>query len=204
MSKRAQAGRVPAAAQQNARALMAAQPDPPPRGPLRRGARRLLREALLPLVWLMEAGHRFGRTLFQTEYTISGACKRRGACCQHILLEWSPLFDRLPFLGRIVLWRMTRLHSFFDRGYSWEVQPGLLVRVLGCHALREDGLCGERRLRPLFCRTYPEVPLFGRPAVLKGCGYHFLRRDGQAEPPAAQQPIEGRLVTLGGKRREDR
>ena len=56
-----------------------------------------------------------------------------------------------------------------------------MARVLGCHALRPDGLCGEHRTRPLVCRTYPELPLVGRPMLLKGCGYKVARRDGRPE-----------------------
>lgn len=181
------------------RELMGAQPDAKPPNPALRLSRRLALELLLPLVKIAEAGHRFGRLLFQTEYLVRGACQQRGTCCEHILLEWSPLFDRVPWLGRIVLWRLTRLHSFFDRGYSWEVMPGLVVRVLGCHAVRADGRCGVYRLRPLFCRTYPELPLFGRPAVLKGCGYRFPRRDGGVDPdaPSPDPDPPGRLVQLG-------
>ena len=66
------------------------------------------------------------------------------------------------------------------------------MRVLGCHSLREDGRCGEYRLRPLFCRTYPEVPLTGRPMVLKGCGFEFERRDGGED-----EPVEEELVQIG-------
>jgi Fe-S-cluster containining protein len=156
---------------------------------------RLAREAVLPFIWLLEAGHRFGRRLLRTEYEVKGGCDRRGACCHHILMEWSPVLDERPLLGRLVLWKLTRFYSFFDRGYSWEVQDGLLVRVLGCHALRPDGTCGEYRLRPLFCRTYPEVPLTGRPRVLPGCGYRFARRDGRPEAPEDVELVQiGRRV----------
>lgn len=177
-----------------ARSFLGATPDAPRRGPIRGFFRRLARELVWPFVALMALGHRFGRTLLRTEHVVEGGCKMRGACCHHILFEWWSLFDRYPILGRIALWKLTRFYSFFDRGYSWEVQDGLLVRVLGCHALREDGLCGEHRTRPLFCRTYPEVPLVGRPMVLRGCGYRFSRRDGEPEPS-----VEETLVQIGGR-----
>lgn len=110
-------------------------------------------------------------------------------------MEWSSWLDRYPWLGRMALWKLTRFYSFYDKGYSWEVQEGLLVRVLGCHALGPDGRCREYRLRPLFCRTYPEVPLIGRAMVLKGCGYGFRRRDGApAEPPAEPLIQLGRSI----------
>ena len=177
-----------------ARRLMGAQGDPPQRSWAARIRRRIGRELVLPFVLLMEAGHRFGRHLLRTEYRVGGGCDQRGACCHHILMEWSPWLDRYPWLGRLVLWKLTRFYSFYDKGYSWEVQDGLLVRVLGCHALQPDGRCGEYRLRPLFCRTYPEVPLTGRPLVLKGCGYRFERRDGA---PDRGEPA---LVHIGALR----
>lgn len=168
-------------AEDQTRDLFQSVPDPQPRTLARRVLRRLSRELVGVLVRLMELGHRFGRTLLQTEYKVVGGCKKRGACCHHVLMEWSSLFDRFPILGKLALWKLTRFYSFYDKGYSWEVQDGLLVRVLGCHALKPDGRCGEYRLRPLFCRTYPEVPLVGRPLVLRGCGYGFQRRDGIPE-----------------------
>ncbi len=171
----------------DARSLMGAHPDPPVRSLPARVVRRIGREIVWFFVVLMEAGHRFGRVLLGTEYRVTGACQKRGACCHHILLEWSGWLDRFPLLGRIVLWKLTRFYDFYDRGYSWEVQDGLLARVLGCHALLPDGRCGVYRLRPMVCRTYPEVPLMGRPMVLKGCGYTFERRDGKAEDPELVQ-----------------
>ena len=177
----------------DARARLQANPDPRHRGPIRRFARRCVREIMWPFLLLLEAGHRFGRVLLRTEYVVQGGCRKRGACCHHILMEWTPLLDRYPWLGRLALWKMTRLYSFYDKGYSWEVQDGLQVRVLGCHALQADGKCGEYRTRPLFCRTYPEVPLTGRPRVLRGCGYRFVKREPGNEPEE--------LVQLRGMRR---
>lgn len=166
---------------------------PAPR-PLSRG-HRLIRIAMSGVIRLMEAGHRFGRWLLQTEYVVDGGCQVRGDCCHHILMEWSGLLDRSALLRRLALWKLTRFYSFYDKGYSWEVQEGLLVRVLGCRALGDDGRCQEYEIRPLFCRTYPQVPLIGRPLVLRGCGYHFHRRDGEPEEPDGET-----LVQIGGGR----
>jgi hypothetical protein len=181
---------------------MGAQPDPKPRGLLLRIVRRLLREGVFLFVVIMDAGRRFGQRWLRSEYKVAGGCKKRGACCHHVLLEWSPILDRHPFLGRLVLWKLTRLYSFYDRGYTWEVEDGLMARVLGCHALLPDGRCGEYRTRPLFCRSYPELPLVGKPMVLKGCGYRFVRRDGRPEEVIEADPHDdpedsGSLVQIG-------
>jgi hypothetical protein len=160
---------------------MGAQPDAQPRGIVLRIVRRILREAVFVFVVIMDLGRRFGQVLLKSEYKVAGGCQKRGACCHHVLLEWSPILDRHPLLARLVLWKLTRLYSFYDRGYTWEVEDGLMARVLGCHALLPDGRCGEYRTRPLFCRSYPELPLLGKPMVLKGCGYSFVRRDGKPE-----------------------
>jgi hypothetical protein len=177
------------------RRMMGAQPDAPKHSLPFRIVHRLAREAVWPIVLLLSAGHRFGRVLLRTEYRVDGGCTQRGACCQHVLLEWSPTLEKYGFLARLVLWKLTRFYNFYDKGYTWEVQDGLLVRVLGCHALREDGRCGEYRLRPLFCRTYPEVPLTGRPMVLKGCGFRFKRRDGTEEPEPEEELVQiGRRI----------
>lgn len=169
------------------RELLGAQPDRPLRSWLWRALYELAREVVWPFVVVMEAGHRTGRRFFRTEYQVAGACGRRGACCHHILLEWADVLDRFPILGKLVLWKLTRFYNFYDKGYVWEVEDGMMVRVLGCHTLRPDGLCGDYRRRPLFCRTYPEVPLSGKPQVLPGCGYHFVRRDGRPEEPELVQ-----------------
>lgn len=161
-----------------ARLTLGAQPDPPQRSRLGRAIRRVAREIVWIFVLTMDLGRRFGAFLFRSEHVLEGGCKKRGACCQHILLEWSPWLDRFPSLGRLVLWKYTRLYSFFDKGFTWEIEDGLMARVLGCHALRADGSCGEHRIRPLVCRTYPEIPIVGRPMLLKGCGYKVARRDG--------------------------
>jgi hypothetical protein len=178
-----------------ARSVLGAHPDPPPRGIIVRVLRGLARVGMYVFVIILDAGRRFGALILQTEYKIAGGCDKRGACCHHVLLEWSTLFDRFPILGRIVLWKYTRLYSFFDRGYTWEIQPGLMTRVLGCHAVQEDGSCGEYRMRPLICRAFPELPLTGKPLLLNGCGYRFERRDGRPEPKL--EPGEN-LVSLGG------
>lgn len=172
-----------------ARRILGAHPDPPRRGPIARVARRLIREFAWLLVLIMNAGRRFGTLLLRTEYKLAGGCKRRGACCHHLLLEWSPFFDRHPRLGRFVLFKHTHLYSFFDRGYTWEIEEGVYGRVLGCHALKEDGSCGEYRLRPLICRAFPELPLTGKPALLKGCGFGFERRDGHVEVQTADEQL---------------
>ncbi|MBI4817548.1 MAG: hypothetical protein HY791_14905 [Deltaproteobacteria bacterium] len=169
------------AASARTRALFRAVPDPPARGWPLRLLRRGVREVLWVVITIMDLGRRFGAWLFRSEYVRAGTCHKRGVCCEHILLEWSPWFDRFPWLARLFMWKMTRIYSFFDRGYAWELEGGLVARVLGCHALRPDGSCGDYRLRPLICRAYPELPIIGKPLVHKGCGFSFVRRDGKEE-----------------------
>ena len=103
--------------------------------------------------------------------------------------------DIAPDLHRLGIEQFAEKGSI-DRAVAYD---GLLVRVLGCHALRDDGRCGEYRTRPLFCRTYPEVPLTRRPMVLKGCGYGFERRDGRPEVPEVELVQIGRRIPDGGQ-----
>jgi hypothetical protein len=118
------------------------------------------------------------------------------------LLEWTPLLDAHPWLARLILFKMTRIYNFYDRGYTWEVEQGFMARVLSCHSLQPDGSCGEYRIRPLICRTYPELPLIGKPMVLKGCGYTFARRDRSPEPDEGLVQI-GRLRRMGEAQGDD-
>ena len=179
-----------------ARRTLGAHPDPPHRSWPVRALRRVVRELTWIIVLTTDLGRRAGSFLFRSEYVLASGCTKRGACCHHILLEWSPWFERWPWLGRMLLWKYTRLYSFYDKGYTWEIEDGFMARVLGCHALRPDGLCGEHRTRPLVCRTYPELPLVGRPMLLKGCGYKVARRDGRPV-------VDEGLVQLGRPKRLD-
>lgn len=161
-----------------ARMFSPSRPAPPKESLFSRLLRRILCELSLPWVRIAELGHRFGRVLLQTEYRVTGQCKKRGRCCEHILVPVSDGWGLSRLASRVAMWRLTRMHRFFDRGLVWEVRPGILMRVMGCHAVLPDGRCGEYRLRPLFCRTYPELPLIGRPKLERGCGYRFEPRHG--------------------------
>lgn len=111
----------------------------------------------------------------------------RGNCCHYVLMEWDPLMDRWPWLGRFWMWWYTEIHGFYPRGFDVENVDGRVARVMGCRHLQPDGRCGEYRLRPSICRQWPRIEYTSVPYVLKGCGYLAVPRrpddDGEAAPP---------------------
>ena len=146
-------------------------PDDLPKQRLPKSVRYLLLSLLLPLLLIDLCAETIAKKIIRTPFIRTGACKRRGNCCHYLLFHETPKWIRWLF----TFWS-EELHGFFYRGYSYE-HEGKTIRVMGCRYLRSDGSCGNYRLRPKVCRTWPIVALFGRPKILKGCGYQVKLRD---------------------------
>lgn len=107
-------------------------------------------------------------------YRVEGGCLQRGNCCHYILMEWDPLMERWPWLGRFWLWWYTQIHGFYLRDFDLENTDGRVARVMGCRHLGQDGRCKSYRLRPAICRQWPRREYAGKPFLLKGCGYRAI------------------------------
>ncbi len=109
--------------------------------------------------------------LFPPPFPMKGACKKRGACCHHILMAWPPYLDWVPFIARFYMIWMTEINGFYLKGRDIEDEVGMTLKVVGCRYLQKDGSCGNYRFRPAICRQYPRQGFFRRPRLMKGCGY---------------------------------
>ena len=112
------------------------------------------------------------RRVFKTQYVISGACKKRGVCCQHIAVELSPIFWRHQWLISLI----ARWYRFLFRFRLKGVIESDKVAVFSCDYLK-DNQCSIHRFRPMFCRRYPMPSFFTKPSVMSGCGYQIHKRE---------------------------
>lgn len=130
-----------------------------------------VRLLFLPFVLLDAMMQKFARLLIRPPYKREGNCTRRGNCCHYILLRkpkglFGPLFH---------IWN-TQFHGFYLRSqeaFEFESHP---VMVMGCRYLKKDGSCAHYHLRPMVCRKWPMIEIFGTPQILKGCGFKAIPR----------------------------
>ncbi len=131
-----------------------------------------IRVLLYPWVMLDLAAQAFIYRLGRSEYKVEGACKMRGRCCHHILLD----MPRWKLLGKVYLWYFTEIQGFYMKRFDLIEDDGMVIKVFGCRYLKDDGLCGHHILRPTVCRKWPRRQLFGKPPLFKGCGYTLTPR----------------------------
>jgi hypothetical protein len=104
---------------------------------------------------------------FRKKYQITGACKKRGVCCQNIAIYLSDGFWQYPFLKALATWWYTFVYNFSFKGN----EAAHRVIIFKCNYLQKDGSCGIYRRRPFICRNFPAVRFFQKPTLLPGCGY---------------------------------
>jgi hypothetical protein len=167
----------------------------------------VIRALLVPLhvalVWLQ----RLELALTRPRYTIAGACRSNGLCCESLLLVEAP-FLTWPLLRGLTRFWMQRVYPFAITDNAIEdPDSGEVYRILRCRNL-VDRRCAEYALRPRVCRGWP-LPTDEAPVLLHGCGYRALdrqrgddvdvsRRKGR-EPSAARSDL-----ALGWPRRRAR
>jgi Fe-S-cluster containining protein len=74
-------------------------------------------------------------------------------------------------VGRLHTFWSTEILGFYLRDEKTYLSEGKEVRVMGCRYLQKDGSCGHYHLRPTVCRKWPLIEHFGKPRILKGCGF---------------------------------
>lgn len=157
-------------------------PPPPPQGGVPRQKipgwiRWPIRVFMIPFVLLDLAAQRFARLFFKTPYKQTGECTQRGNCCHYILFPAPTcLLTKISYL-----WN-TEINGFFPRELKYHQIEKEKFIVMGCRYLQPDGRCSHYRLRPSICRTWPQIEYFGRPRVLKGCGFKAVPRDKNFDP----------------------
>lgn len=129
-----------------------------------------VRVAILPFVLLDLGAQWIARKIIPTPYKKVGVCKKRGNCCYYILIR------KTKYLGFFDLFWHTQINGFYKRSNSTFLYQGKKIYVMGCRYLQKDGSCKHYRLRPTICRTWPRIEIFGRPEILKGCGFQAQPR----------------------------
>ena len=103
--------------------------------------------------------------IFKRSYTVTGACKKRGICCQNIAIGIHP---RLAGIKKWII-------SYYEFVYNFEFityLPRDNVLLFRCLYLKNN-LCQIHWKRPYICRQYPNNRLFHTPSTIPGCGYHI-------------------------------
>lgn len=131
-----------------------------------------IRILLLPFVLLDLFAQTLAKKIVRPPYQKVGSCKKRGNCCNYILIKKSKGFS-----AKLDLFWHTQMNGFFRRDKETHEYNGMRVYVMGCRYLQKDGKCGAYKLRPMICRSWPRIEYFGHPQILKGCGFQAVPKD---------------------------
>ena len=136
-----------------------------------------IRLLLLPFILLDMAAQRVAGWLIRSPLKQAGKCLRRGNCCHYILVP-----EEKGALGKLFYFWNTQFLGFYRRTTDVHESEGKRVYVMGCRYLKKDGTCRHYFLRPAVCRKWPIIEYFGRPRILKGCGFSAIpRKDNNGE-----------------------
>lgn len=124
-----------------------------------------VRTIALFFVILDSIAQKFAKKLIKPPFEMVGSCKKRGNCCYYILV--AKIRSPFGFLDRF--WH-TQINGFYLRSPEPVDYEGKKMWVMGCRYLKE-GKCSIYRYRPAVCRNWPRIEVFGRPEMLKGCGF---------------------------------
>jgi Fe-S-cluster containining protein len=161
---------------------------PPQRLP--HALRRTIQITVLPFLWLEMGVSRVFQRILRPRYRLRGACKKRGACCRYLVMD---LGQGRGLFG-LFAWWTREVNGFFERGFevgggeiaedaqSGEMVESATLKIHSCRHLRADGTCADYFFRPTVCRTWPRIRYFNPPAILKGCGFSVVDRQGVEAP----------------------
>ncbi len=130
-----------------------------------------IRVLLLPFMWLDLFAQNIAKILIPPPYRQEGGCLQRGKCCHYILIE-----EPKHFFAKPLMFWSTEINGFYRRDIEPFEYEGRRMQVMGCRYLK-NGKCQHYRLRPMICRQWPLIEYFGRPKILKGCGYRAVPRN---------------------------
>lgn len=144
---------------------------PPPKQWVPRLVSSGIRWMILPFVLLDQAAKKIARLLIQPPFQRTGSCSKRGNCCYYITMR-----KRRGIMNWFQRFWMFQVHSFFQREKEVFREGKHEYYLLGCSNLKKDGTCKEYKIRPIICREWPIIEIFGYPKILKGCGYWFISK----------------------------
>lgn len=125
----------------------------------------------LPFIHLDLLMQKVARMIIRPPFVPAGACKKRGNCCQYILMP-----NPKEIFGFLHYFWNTQVCGFYPKSKQIHEINGKKKIVLGCRHLSKDGRCTNYRLRPVVCRKWPQIAIFGYPNMLKGCGFQAKNR----------------------------
>ncbi len=125
-----------------------------------------LRLIMLIFIFLELGAEKIAKWIIRPPFTRVGSCHRRGNCCYYILLPYVK-----GFLGKILSFWYTEVYGFYLREDKTFTHEGKKIQVMGCRYLQKNGACSHYFFRPKICRIWPIIEVFGRPRLLKGCGF---------------------------------
>ena len=130
---------------------------------------------LFPFVHLDVIVQAVFRFFVRPPHKREGACKMRGRCCRYLVQEKSFGKSIFPFFR----WWLFEINGFYERDFEVDNDGGDPIVVYSCRHLQKNGQCGNYRLRPTICRTWPRSSYFGPSTLVKGCGFRLVPRGGQ-------------------------
>ena len=133
-----------------------------------------IRTLLIPFLYLEVLTEKIAKILVPPPFKQTGSCKRRGNCCHYILFPESK-----GLLAKLLLFWNTEIYGFYQRESKTYDYEDKKIIVMGCRYLQKNGSCSRHFFRPKVCRTWPVIELFGRPRILKGCGYQAKIKESQ-------------------------
>jgi hypothetical protein len=100
---------------------------------------------------------------------VSGACRRCGACCREVNIEYRGRWIRSPRQFA----RLKEKRPAYARFRVTGIDEGGFC-VFTCDWVTDEGLCRDHENRLAMCRNYPSKGLYYLGAdTLDGCGYRF-------------------------------
>lgn len=107
----------------------------------------------------------------RTRFLLRGRCERSGLCCQTLGIELPASWVRRPRVLRFFQRWYARVHNFQTLG-----PPQGRLMPMACGYLRGGNTCSIYPFRPKLCREYPQLGLFGKIELHRGCGFWFVER----------------------------
>jgi uncharacterized protein len=119
------------------------------------------------------AAHRaWRRAGGERPWTLEGACRRSGACCEAPAIQVGWLTWTLPRLRRLFLCWQSRVNGFELTGTD---ARGRLFVFRCSHYERTTRSCDSYSSRPGVCRDYPRNLMWqASPEMLPPCGYRAI------------------------------
>lgn len=141
-------------------------------GALRRAVKAVVRTRYLfdlrvQRAWLRRRG--------EPAWTLGGACRRSGNCCEAPALLVPRVVLAWPSLRRLVLWWQRAVNGF---EHTATLPAGRLLVFRCTHFDAAARSCDSYDSRPGICRDYPRHQLhMANPEFLPGCGYRAVARN---------------------------